>query len=253
MMIFIQSALLHVALKYRNDYSSEILDDYPNLMASLKEVIDPLLEESPLFNDLSSDYQVQKFTNLYIEFLLQSLKAVLICVIRTFFHVIKFFDGYYKRPFLFWQWEDTMAYWRFLLGMTVSVVSLSAFFRDNYLFSTIIGALSFLIESLLPLPQILLIQRMQSVRNFKSILLLSWLGGDFTKISYLIFGAENVSNIFICAAVFQMSLNLIITWQFFHYKNEPVLDTVERGDPSPNISHPVPQRAYFRERSFTVI
>ena len=43
------------------------------------------------------------------------------------------------------------------------------------MYSNIIGVLGLFIESLLPLPQILLLNRLQLVKNFKVILLLSWL------------------------------------------------------------------------------
>ena len=86
------------------------------------------------------------------------------------------------------------------------------------MYSNIIGVLGLFIESLLPLPQILLLNRLQLVKNFKVILLLSWLGGDCTKISYLLFGTDNILIIFIVAGLFQMSLDIYIAFQYLQFK-----------------------------------
>ena len=86
------------------------------------------------------------------------------------------------------------------------------------MYSNIIGVLGLFIESLLPLPQILLLNRLQLVKNFKVILLLSWLGGDCTKLSYLLFGTDNILIIFIVAGLFQMSLDIYIAFQYLQFK-----------------------------------
>ena len=91
-------------------------------------------------------------------------------------------------------------------------------FHENVMYSNIIGVLGLFIESLLPLPQILLLNRLQLVKNFKVILLLSWLGGDCTKLSYLLFGTDNILIIFIVAGLFQMSLDIYIAFQYLQFK-----------------------------------
>jgi hypothetical protein len=49
-------------------------------------------------------------------------------------------------------------------------------------------------------------------------MLFSWYGGDLTKISYLLFGTNDVSIIFILAGLFQMSLDIFIGCQYIHFK-----------------------------------
>ncbi|EGV63951.1 hypothetical protein CANTEDRAFT_105821 [Yamadazyma tenuis ATCC 10573] len=136
------------------------------------------------------------------------------------FNRLKYFDNFYKRPYNFWQWyQDHIVYWEFLVGFSLSLTVLALVFQSSSVFISTIGFLGLFSESLLPLPQILLIHRMKSVKNFKWILLLSWLGGDFVKINYLLFGTNEVSSIFMSAALFQTALDVFIVSQYFYYKN----------------------------------
>jgi len=63
-----------------------------------------------------------------------------------------------------------------------------------------------------------MLQRLRTVENFKVILLVSWLCGDCLKLSYLFFGTDDVSSIFILAGLFQMALDLVILYQYFHFR-----------------------------------
>lgn len=140
------------------------------------------------------------------------------------FNNLKFFDNAYVRPFNFWQWFDNhFKFWEFLVEFSIALLVFSIIFKDSLIFINIIGVFGLFTESILPLPQILLIYRLKSVKNFKWILLVSWLCGDTLKIAYLLFGTTKVSNIFIFAAFFQASLDLFIVGQFFHYRKLDIL------------------------------
>ena len=132
---------------------------------------------------------------------------------------LKYFDNNYKRPYNFWQWFDNhVMYWEFLLAFTIGLITFSLMFKSFSFCVNVIGISGLFIETLLPIPQILLNYRLKSIKNFKSILIVSWLSGDFLKINYLIFGTSHVSNFFVVAALFQASLDLVITGQYFYYR-----------------------------------
>lgn len=135
-----------------------------------------------------------------------------------FKNFVKFFDPYYKRSFEFWQWNNEKRYWLFLVEFAVISSTLTLMLRKYESYGSFIGSISLLIESLLPLPQILLLNRLKTINGFKTILLFSWYCGDLTKISYLVFGANNISFIFIFFALFQMFLDMIIGFQYVYYK-----------------------------------
>lgn len=138
-------------------------------------------------------------------------EAVLTC--------LKYFDNFYKRPYNFWQWFDNeFKYWEFLVRFSLIITLVSLVGQNFRFYKHLIGILGLFTESILPLPQILLMHRVRSVKNFKWILLVSWLAGDFLKINYLIFGTDQVSSLFIFAALFQTFLDFFITGQYFYYK-----------------------------------
>ena len=132
-------------------------------------------------------------------------------------HALRLFDVHYRRPGCFWQWREEAPYWRFLAVFSAVFAVLTGLFRSSPWYGAFIGTLGLFIEALLPLPQILMLQRLGTVENFKVILLVSWLGGDCLKLSYLFFGTDNVSSIFVAAALFQMGLDLIILAQYLHF------------------------------------
>lgn len=127
---------------------------------------------------------------------------------------LRLFDVHYRRPGCFWQWRDQAHYWRFIAMFSAAFAALTVVFHRFAWYGAFIGTLGLFIEALLPLPQILMLQRLATVENFKLILLVSWLGGDLLKLSYLFFGTDNVSRIFIAAGVFQMGLDCVILVQY---------------------------------------
>lgn len=225
-MVFIQTILLHTALKYRSHddvtfehYKSGLPDQFDIFKETNQSQLAEILEKIEDTNDFSSIcYLVldSLFKLVYNNAII--LIGVLVELVKE---VVRLFDHHYYRPLKFWQWETSIKYWKFLGIFILSLVFVQIIFHKAENLGLVLGTMSFIVESSLPLPQIMLFQRVKSVENFKTILLLSWLGGDFTKISYLIWGTDNVGWIFIIAALGQMSLNLVITYQFFYYKSNP--------------------------------
>lgn len=215
MMVFIQCVLLKISLRYRQSnynpdhlqplpaFSTELEHHLPRRMLQLRIIID----HGPYSGDYKHAYLV-----------LDGVKYWAAYGRGLFMHALKFFDVYYRRPGAFWQWLDEAPYWIFIGAFTGVFLVLTAVFHDSGTYGQSIGFLGLFIESLLPLPQILLLARLRSTKNFKVILLLSWLGGDCTKLSYLIFGTSNVLVIFLLAGLFQMSLDLLIAYQYMHFK-----------------------------------
>lgn len=203
-MVFIQCILLRTSLKYRpGSYNPENLAELPDLLEELSNVPKALV--SPYSYD-QSDFYIHQFQAAF-----QYLSV-------WFKQGLRLFDVYYKRPGYFWQWVDLKYYWLFIGKFTLLFTVLTVFLQKSAIFGTTIGFIGLFVESLLPLPQILLLNRLGSVKNFKLILLVLWLCGDLTKLSYLFFGASNISLIFILAGLFQMGLDLVILYQYFHFK-----------------------------------
>lgn len=134
------------------------------------------------------------------------------------------FDNFYIRPYNFWQWfDDHIKFWEFLATFTVFMTFILTIFRNSMLFVKVVSVMALFTESLLPLPQILLIYRLKSVKNFKWILIVSWLCGDILKLAYLLFGTTEVSGVFFAAAIFQMMLDFVIVGQFFYYNEDSLV------------------------------
>ena len=228
-MVFIQVILLRVALKYRSDdavhfenYHGNWDKIYDRFILSNREAIEDTFEE---YNDNYETFEVSSMILEVFVIILRCLRVnteiVLVCVLQLVKGLIRLFDYHYIRPFHYWQWRQPISFWKFLIGFVTFLSLVQIAFNGNEYLGITFGSMSFMIESSLPLPQILLFQRLKHVENFKVILLLSWLGGDLTKISYLFYGTDNVGLSFIIAAFFQMSLNFVITYQFFYYKFNP--------------------------------
>ncbi|CAI4627311.1 ASN_HP2_G0038920.mRNA.1.CDS.1 [Saccharomyces cerevisiae] len=221
-MIFIQLILLRTSLKYRPDeYKYQNLTDVESLSHLIHDIWFEFFSciNRPKF--LSEDWKnlikSLSFTNL--------LKFSFKIFLAFFYKILKFFDPNFKRIGAFWQWDDDKNFWRFL-ALFATVQILVTFFISNILnwdslaqgLGSIIGSLGLLVESLLPLPQIAILYKLKSVQGFKLILLVSWLCGDTLKITYLIFGAKNISALFVIFALFQMSLDFYIGGQYIYYR-----------------------------------
>jgi hypothetical protein len=199
-MVGIQVILLKVSLRYRpRNYDADLLIEGPPLRDDLIQVWD----RCAINHELS---------------LGNCMVLLRECLVVVFVHFIRFFDPSFKRVGSFWQWNSEKYFWRFLTYFIMIITMLTMFLRDYTKFGELLGTVGLLIESLLPLPQILLLNNIKSIEGFKLLLLVSWLCGDFTKISYLMYGAKNISGIFLFFAVFQMSLDFYIAFQYVYFK-----------------------------------
>lgn len=204
-MVLIQCILLKVLLKYRPaSYNPNTLSEQPALAEKIAN----------LPNLSTSLYLVA--TSKFYRFLASLCGQYLVAF---FTYAVCLFDVHYKRPACFWQWIDEYRYWRFIVIFSMVFAVLTVMFRNSTIYASFVGIFGLFIEALLPLPQILMLQRLRTVENFKVILLVSWLGGDCLKLSYLFFGTDNVSLIFILAGLFQMGLDLVILYQYLHFRS----------------------------------
>ncbi|KAK6198874.1 uncharacterized protein RJT21DRAFT_51829 [Scheffersomyces amazonensis] len=218
-MIIIQCILLKISLKYRPyNYDPDFLTPLPVFKHELNTILPRRLSASTLPVEHESYYVDNSLSKSILLIADDTWKYFKIYFYILFRQLLKFFDVYYLRPYQFWQWKDENRYWKFILSFAGVFGILTLIFHNSLKWGQTLGILGLFIESLLPLPQILLLNRLQSIKNFKIILLLSWLGGDLTKLSYLIYGTSNISIIFIVAALFQMGLDIIIAYQYIHYK-----------------------------------
>lgn len=220
-MIFIQLILLKTTLNFRPDeYKYNNLHDVESFTQLVHDVWFEYFSTSkpPMF---SEDWKVMLKSLSFRNLAGFSYKILLVFIYKF----LKFFDPSYKRFKSFWQWDNDRAFWKFL--MIFATLQLLLTFVISKVFNweslsewmgSLIGSLGLLIESLLPLPQIAILYKLKSVQGFKLILLVSWLCGDTLKITYLIFGANNISIIFLVFALFQMSLDFYIGGQYIYYR-----------------------------------
>ncbi|QLG75023.1 hypothetical protein HG535_0H03500 [Zygotorulaspora mrakii] len=220
-MIFIQLILLKTTLNFRPDeYKYNNLHDVESFTQLVHDVWFEYFSTSkpPMF---SEDWKLMLKSLSFRNLAGFSYKILLVFIYKF----LKFFDPSYKRFKSFWQWDNDRAFWKFL--MIFATLQLLLTFVISKVFNweslsewmgSLIGSLGLLIESLLPLPQIAILYKLKSVQGFKLILLVSWLCGDTLKITYLIFGANNISIIFLVFALFQMSLDFYIGGQYIYYR-----------------------------------
>lgn len=208
-MIVIQCILLKVSLSYRpRTYNPEMLGDSSAILTKLS-TLPPVF----LIPALESDSVCAVTSDVLKGYFIRSWHY---CIV-WFQYFLAFFDVHYRRPGYFWQWSLERRYWRFLQVFVAFFTTVTFFFHGSSVYAVFLGTLGLFIEALLPLPQIMMIHRLQSVENFKVILLISWLSGDCLKLSYLFYGTDEVLVLFFLAAFFQMGLDLIILYQYIKY------------------------------------
>ncbi|KAH3675745.1 hypothetical protein WICMUC_002537 [Wickerhamomyces mucosus] len=198
-MILIQIVLLKVSLKFKRDLENQYYStDNFIYLKELREILKELLNQDLNFDSIVG-FVEQIMTLHFIKFL-------------------RFFDPNFKRFKSFWQWNNEINYWIFIGYFESILLVLTILFKNYEKFGEVLGVLGLFVESLLPLPQILLLNKLKSVDGFKIILLVSWYCGDFTKISYLIFGAKEISKTFLFFAVFQMLLDVYFGYRYIYFK-----------------------------------
>lgn len=221
-MILIQLLLLKTALRYRpDDYKYDNLEPVETLYELIQDVWVQYFPSNP-FDDVYNEDWRPLLRSLSWKNLLGFTYKIFLVFLYKF---LKFFDPSFKRFKGFWQWNDDKQYWKFLavfgccqFFITLLISKVFNWEAFSQWVGSLIGSLGLFIESLLPLPQISIFYKLKSVQGFKLIILVSWLCGDILKISYLVFGANNISIIFLCFGLFQMSLDIYIACQYIYYK-----------------------------------
>ncbi len=133
---------------------------------------------------------------------------------------IRLFDEYSIRPYRFWQWRSERKYWKCLLYSVIILSILQLLFGKFPKYIRVLGISSLCLESLTPLPQILLLRHSRSAKGLSMALIVSWLAGDVSRLLYLIFGAADETNdiyLFIIFAILQIVLNVYIFCQYIYY------------------------------------
>lgn len=223
-MISIQLVLLHTSLKYRpEEYKYDKLQDVESFACLFQDAWNEFNceQETSSMGNTTSDSTADIATVTLKRISRLILQTILIFVYKT----LKFFDPSFKRFQSFWQWNNTKNYWRFLavfaslqLCLTVFIAKIMNWDDLAQWLGSFIGSLGLLVESTLPLPQISILYKLKSVQGFKLILLVSWLCGDTLKLTYLMFGATNISVLFVIFALLQMGLDFYIGGQYIYYK-----------------------------------
>jgi hypothetical protein len=112
-------------------------------------------------------------------------------------------------------------YWRFLANFAVGFGVLQLLLGGSDAYVNILGLLGLSIEAVLPIPQILTIKQQQSVEGFRPSLLLAWIGGDISKLSFFALSSSNgsgsVAPQFIICGSLQALFDLFIGIQYFMY------------------------------------
>ncbi|ODQ66892.1 hypothetical protein NADFUDRAFT_14741, partial [Nadsonia fulvescens var. elongata DSM 6958] len=197
-MIVTQCGLLYVALKYRGDSTSWLPG--PSGDSTIENIEMQNLNNIYNVDDLNRDN----------ESLCRSTDS------SSISQRISYMTSH--RPFNFWQWKVTSRYWHFLLRFTAILAGLHFLLGTNEKYIAIIGFTGLLIESTLPIPQILTIRRHQSVDGFRISLLASWLGGDISKLAYFMKGGSDIAPQFIICGLVQTSFDIIVALHYVYYR-----------------------------------
>ncbi|CAN6608973.1 hypothetical protein TRVA0_004S00474 [Trichomonascus vanleenenianus] len=121
-----------------------------------------------------------------------------------------------KRPYAFWEWDSETPYWSFLIRLCVYLAVFQLLLGTWSFYIEGLGLVGLLIEAILPLPQIITIATRGSVEGFRPSLLVSWLGGDISKLAYL-YSSDKIAPQFIICTILQGLLDLFIGFQYYMY------------------------------------
>ena len=101
---------------------------------------------------------------------------------------------------------------------TLLTLLCQVFFGQSTAYNALLGFLALGIEATLPIPQVLQNWGNKSCNGFRLSVLLSWVLGDVMKQVYF-FSAEHVNLQFKFCALIQMTMDLVLAWQFWTYGN----------------------------------
>ena len=85
---------------------------------------------------------------------------------------------------IFWNWQEEIEYYKFMVLMLIILSILFSIFRKNNLFLQIIGSLSASFEALTCFPQVVENCRTKVTKNISFIMVVCWLFGDSFRFGY---------------------------------------------------------------------
>lgn len=127
----------------------------------------------------------------------------------------------WQRPYNFWQWRSPKPYWQFLLYFLAFLITcellLSPLESIYPIYSEAIGYIGLLVEAILPLPQILTNARAGCIKGFRLSILASWLGGDFTKLTWFFTAKTPIPWPFKFCGILQTICDCTLGMQYLRY------------------------------------
>jgi uncharacterized protein with PQ loop repeat len=85
---------------------------------------------------------------------------------------------------IFWNWQEEIEYYKFMVLMLIILSILFSIFRKNNLFLQIIGSLSASFEALTCFPQVVENCRTKVTKNISFIMVVCWFFGDSFRFGY---------------------------------------------------------------------
>lgn len=131
----------------------------------------------------------------------------------------------FPRPYDFWQWRPHRPYWQFLGGFAITLAALQMFLGGYKSYSDLLGYVGLAIEAVLPLPQIMNNQRRRSCKGFRVSILVMWLAGDASKLSFFFLSSgQAVPIAFRACGLFQAACDVYLGVQYAMFGNGPSED-----------------------------
>ena len=125
-------------------------------------------------------------------------------------------------PKYFWNWVEEKEYYKFMILIIILLSSLSSIFKEKLLLFQIFGFLSAFFESVICLPQIILICRMKVTKNISFIMISLWLFGDCFRLFYNINYKAPLQ--LIIGISIQAFFDIIVLFQLILYRNNTFKD-----------------------------
>ncbi|KAL2010583.1 hypothetical protein VTN00DRAFT_6390 [Thermoascus crustaceus] len=142
-------------------------------------------------------------------------------------------NGWFTRPYNFWQWRSTRPYWMFLVYFSLSLFIIHVFFpfisrSESYI--NLLGSVGLAVEAFLPVPQVLANQRARSCKGFRLSVVAAWILGDVMKMSYFFCSKEPIPWAFRMCATFQCICDCYLGVQYWMFGNGPSSNPKENGE-----------------------
>ncbi|KAF2096033.1 hypothetical protein NA57DRAFT_43645 [Rhizodiscina lignyota] len=124
----------------------------------------------------------------------------------------------FPRPYDFWQWRPHRPYWQFIAVFSATLLVLQLVLGTYAVYTDVLGYLGLAIEAVLPLPQIMANHRRRSCKGFRISVLITWLLGDASKLSYFFLSSGSaVPLAFRMCGLFQAGCDCFLGVQYWMY------------------------------------